>query len=198
MLEYVQGRVEERGPDWVVLDVRGLGLRLEAPAPTIAVLPAPGEDVRLWTHLHIREDLRALYGFITAEERALFQALLTVPKVGPKVALATLSALPPERLAAAINAGDEATLARIRGLGKQTAAQIVLKLKGKLPALAFEGGVAPLVAGDDLAMEALTSMGLTRAEAAALLAALPPDPARPVEETLRLAFQARLQAAGRT
>jgi Holliday junction DNA helicase RuvA len=188
MIEYLRGCIEERGPDWVVLDLHGFGLRVQVPAGTAGSLPSAGSDVKLWTYLYVREDVRALYGFSTPQERALFVQLLAVSGVGPRVALATLSMLSADRLAAAIESGDEATLARIPGVGKRTASRMVLDLRGKLPRAATTDGAAP--AGDDAILEGLVSTGIPRAEAASILASLPLDPARDEAATLMLAFQA--------
>jgi len=188
MLEYVRGCVEERGADWVVLDLRGFGLRVQLPAGTAANLPPAGSDVKLWTYLYIREDVRAIYGFSTARERALFVQLLGVSGVGPRMALATLSMLSVERLAAAIEGGDEVTLARIPGVGKRTASRMVLDLRGKIPHDFLVDGAAP--AGDTMLLEGLVNFGIPRAEAASILASLPLDPARDEGATLTLAFQA--------
>ena len=187
MLEYIRGRVEERGLDWVVVDLHGMGLRVNVPTSTATNLPAAGDDLKLWTHLYVREDMRAVYGFSSVGERALFVQLLGVGGVGPRVALAALSMLNADRLAAAIESGDEATLARIPGVGKKTASRMVLDLKGKVQAGLTDGAPA---AGDGAVMDALLSMQLTRAEAAAALASLPLDPNRSEEETMRRALQA--------
>ena len=196
MLEYVRGRVEERGPDWVVLDLRGLGLRVQAPLSTIEALPPAGSEARLWTYLHVREDVRAIYGFATQEERRLFVQLLGVSGVGPRMALAALSMLSPDRLSAAIDSGDETTLSRIPGVGKKTASRMVLDLKGKVRAAGGDGAVA--AASDDAALEALLGLGFSRPEVSSVLAALPPDSARSPEETIRLALQAISARGART
>jgi Holliday junction DNA helicase RuvA len=197
MIEYVQGRIEERGPDWVVLDVRGVGLRVNIPAGTSEALPATGEQVRLWTHLYVREDIRALYGFADPATRALFVQLLSVSGVGPRMALATLSMLSAERLYQAIESGDEVTLARIPGVGKRTAQRMTLELRGKLSAPA-DGAVVTARAGDEDAMVALMNWGgLSRVEAAAILSSLPVEPGRSVDETIRLAFQAHTARSAR-
>jgi Holliday junction DNA helicase RuvA len=172
----------------VVLDLRGLGLRVQVPAGTAGGLPAAGSDVKLWTYLYVREDVRAIYGFSSPHERALFVQLLGVSGVGPRVALATLSMLSGERLAAAIESGDEATLARIPGVGRRTASRMVLDLRGKLPHDFAADGAAP--AGDEGILEGLVGWGIPRAEAAAILASLPLDPTRDEGATLTLAFQA--------
>lgn len=190
MLHYLSGRIDERGPDWLVLDLRGIGLLVHVPAGTVETLPAGGAEVKLWTHLHIREDLRAIYGFGSVAERALFGQLLGVTGVGPRMALAALSLLGGERLAQAIQSGDEQALARVSGVGKRTATRIVLELKGKVEGV--PGAAAGMVSGsgDDDVLESLMALQFTRAEAVRALSALPPDPERGVDETLRLALQA--------
>jgi holliday junction DNA helicase RuvA len=186
-IEYVAGRVAERGADWAVLDLHGMGLRLGVPMGTAEAL-TPGEETKLWCHLYIREDTRSLYGFATRDERGIFLQLLGVGGVGPRTALSALSMLGVERLAAAIEAGDEAALARIPGVGKRTATRITTELKGKMPVLG--DGVAA-AAGTSSLLDALIAFGgFTRSEAAAALAAVPPDPDRSEEETLRQAFRA--------
>jgi Holliday junction DNA helicase RuvA len=195
-IEYVAGRIVDRGADWVVVDLHGMGLRLGVPMSTAEAL-TPGDDTRLWCHLYVREDVRALYGFASIEERGVFLQLLGVGGVGPRTALSALSMLGAERLASAIEAGDEGALSRIPGVGKRTATRIATELKGKMPALgdgiAASGGTGSL-------LDALIAFGgLSRSEAAAALAAVPPDPERTEEETLRLAFRAHgARAAERT
>jgi len=193
LIDFVQGRVVERGADALVLSVGGIGLRLLTSGPTAAAAPAVGEEARLLTYLHIREDALTLYGFASAAERELFTRLLGVGGIGPRSALAALSTLSAERLAAAIAAGDAQALARVPGIGAKSAARIVLELKGKLPALDGLGGesVVGEVAGSlesEVAL-ALRGLGLTPSEVATRLAALPRDPGLSVEEALRLALQ---------
>lgn len=186
-IEYVAGRVAERGADWVVIDLHGVGLRIGVPMATAETL-TPGGETRLWCHLYIREDVRSLFGFATTDERALFLQLLGVGGVGPRTALSAISMLGAERLAAAIEGGDEAALSRIPGVGKRTATRMTTELKGKLPSLG--DGVAAS-AGTGSLLDALMAFGgLSRTEASAALAGVPPDPDRSEEETLRLAFRA--------
>jgi len=184
-IEYIAGRVEACGPDWAVIDLHGLGMRINVPLSTAEALTA-GDETRLWCHLYIREDIRALYGFRTTAERDLFVQLLGVTGVGPRMALAAISLHGPDQLAAIIDAEDADALTRIRGIGKKTASQIVLDLRGKIRA---PDGVVMGAAGGSL-VEALIGYGFSRSDAAALLAKLPPDPDRSEAETLRLAFQA--------
>jgi Holliday junction DNA helicase RuvA len=183
-LEYVRGPVERRGVDWVVIDVGGLGIRVNVLAGSTEALPSAGE-VRLWTYLHVREDVRAVYGFRAPEERAVFVQLLGVTGVGPKMAMALLL-LGAERLAATVDAGDEAALAKAPGVGKKTAQRIILELKGKIQG----GGSLPAAGGDGDVLDALIGAGLSRAEAMSVLAQVPPDPSRTIQETIILAFQA--------
>ena len=193
VIDFVQGRLVERGSDSLVLLVGGFGLRVLIPVSTTAVASALGQEVRLATYLHIREDALTLYGFTTGEERTLFTRLLSVSGVGPRAALAALSAFSAERLAAMIAAGDAKLLARIPGIGAKTAGRIVLELKGKLPTAEAAGvaaapaGMAEGVHGD--VVEALRGLGFSAAEITARVAALPRDQALSAEEALRIALR---------
>ena len=192
VIDFVRGRVAERGPDWAVIAVGGFGVRAQVSTTTAAALPEPGEEALLYTHLHLREDVMALYGFATPEERVLFDQLLSVGGVGPKLALDVLSSAPLERLAAAITGGDVDALARIRGIGRKTASRIVLELKGKLvtpsPAAAVPAGSAD--GALEVAAAALREFGgFGPAEVAAAIAALPRDRELTEEEAIALAFR---------
>ena len=193
LIDFVQGRVVERGLDALVLAVGGIGFRLLTPSRTAADAPAVGEEARLLTYLHIREDALTLYGFASAAERELFTRLLSVSGIGPRSALAALSMLAAEQLASVIAAGDAKTLARVPGIGAKSAARIVLELKGKLPVLEGTGGA--LVMGKAAASTesevaaALRGLGFTPAEVATRLAALPRDQHLSAEDALRLALQ---------
>lgn len=192
-VEYVAGTIADRGADWVVVDLHGMGLRVGVPMNTAESLK-PGDDAKLWCHLYIREDVRALYGFSSTEERGVFLQLLGVGGVGPRTALSALSMLGAERLAAAIESGDEAALSRVPGVGKRTATRITTELKGKMPLL---GNGAAAATGTSSLLDALIAFGgLSRSEAAAALAAVPTDPDRTEEETLRLAFRAHGSRGG--
>ena len=193
LIDYVSGELVERDADSLVVAVGGMGLRIRTSSRTAADAPAVGESVRLVTYLYIREDVRTLYGFATAEERELFTRLLTVGGVGPRSALAALSLLPVEQLAATIAAGDAQALARIPGIGAKTATRIVVELRGKLPSIEVSiAGAVP--AGVDTGTHAdvaaaLRGMGFTPSEIASRVAALPRDQALDAEEALRLALR---------
>jgi Holliday junction DNA helicase RuvA len=175
--------------DGLVLDVSGVGYRLFAtPA---AVRKADGADeVVIETHLHVREDAMQLFGFADADERELFEQLLSVSGVGPKVALAIVSGYSPAELRRAIVREDDALFQTIPGIGKKTAQRVVLELKEKIAPLAAVE--APhLGAGDGhiVARDALVELGYSAAEAEQRLAAIDPDlpPAERVREALRAA-----------
>ena len=189
MIARLRGRVLEQMEDGVVLDVNGVGYRLFAtPA---AVRKADGADeVVVETHLHVREDAMQLFGFADADERELFEQLLSVSGVGPKVALAIVSGYSPAELRRAIVREDDALFQTIPGIGKKTAQRVVLELKEKIAPLAAVE--APhLGAGDGhiVARDALVELGYSAAEAEQRLAAIDPDlpPAERVRQALRAA-----------
>jgi Holliday junction DNA helicase RuvA len=190
MIAAIRGLVESRGEDHLVVWVGGVGLLVHTTARALAQAE-PGQEIHLHTHLYLREDQLALYGFATSEERATFQRLLSVTGVGPRVALGLLSALAPGELAGAVESGDEARLQRVSGVGRRVAQRLIVELKGKLGAVAV-----PLTSGvtavptDDPLVAMLENYGLPRAEAIAVLATLPADPALSEEERIRLAFRA--------
>jgi Holliday junction DNA helicase RuvA len=193
LIDYIAGELVERGLDSLVVAVGGMGVRIRTSSRTAADTPAVGEPVRLVTYLYVREDVRTLYGFATIEEREIFTRLLTVGGVGPRTALAALSLLSVEQLAATIAAGDAQALARIPGIGARTATRIVVELRGKLPGVAgpADGGVP--VGGATGAhadvVAALQGMGFNPSEIATRLATLPRDQALSAEEALRFALR---------
>jgi len=179
----LNGTVLERGPDWLIVDVGGVGFLVYGPSGTLARARS-GSEVVLHTHLAVREDGMTLYGFATAEEQRLFQTLLGVSGVGPKAALALLSVMTVDELSYAIASGNAAALARAPGVGQKLANRIVLELRDKLVAAA---PVALPDAGSEI-VAALVGLGYSQAEALEAVAKseLPPD--APVEEKVRLAL----------
>ena len=146
----------------------GVGYRVAVPLSTFYRLGEPGEEVTLLTHTHVREDTLALFGFLTAAEQALFERLIAVSGVGPKLALAILSGIEAPELVAALRASDVARLTRIPGVGKKTAERLVLELKDKVQGLAAAEEAAPpgpaSSAREDL-VSALVHLGYSRPEA---------------------------------
>ena len=180
----LEGKVVEKTGDRVVMSVGGVGYELLVPAPALGRLPARGRATRLFTRLQIRDDQIVLYGFSSTEERTLFDHLVTVTGVGPKVALAILSVLSPEALRRAVSSGDTAALTLVPGVGKKVAGRVILDLKDKI------GGAGEVVTGPVAEVrEALLALGLSGQEAQEALASIHPDGDRPVEELLRLALR---------
>jgi len=134
MIGAIFGKLVETYPDGALVDVNGVGYRVHAPASVLARLPGSGERVRLYTHLHVREDALTLYGFTTGEERDLFEVLIGVNGMGPKGALAVLSVYAPDALRRAVLGEDVDALTLIPGVGKKTASRMILELKEKLGA----------------------------------------------------------------
>lgn len=168
MIGSLNGRLAVKDIDEVLVEVQGVGYRVAIPLSTYEDLPAEGEEVRLLTHLHVREDELALYGFASDRERRLFEILIGVSGIGPRLALHVLSRLTPERFVGAISRGDLTTLTGISGVGKKTAERMVLELKDKVADMADVEAVergAVLTAGGEDAVKALIALGIRRAQA---------------------------------
>jgi Holliday junction DNA helicase RuvA len=186
MIATVEGRVSARTQSALVVTVGGIGLRVLCPQPLLATARI-GEPVLLHTHLVVREAELALVGFASEEELALFESLLGVQGVGPKVALAVLSAMAPDSLRLAIGQEQAELLARIPGIGKKTAQKIVLELKDKVGVPELAEGLAALTEADAAVIDALTALGYSIVEAQRAVQALPREITE-VEERLRRAL----------
>lgn len=201
MIVSIRGRLREKGATSAWIDVGGLGYGLSISLSTYESLPRAGEEVELLTYLVVREDSHQLYGFATPEERHLFELLLTVSGVGPKVALAILSGLRPEALTRSIRAGDVGALTTVSGVGRKTAERILVDLRDKMEAEAVPvpaGG--PVTAGYEDAVAALVSLGFPRPAAvkAVQAAAEGADGQLPIEDLVRRALAtASRSSAGR-
>jgi len=173
VIAFVTGRLAEKGPDHAVIEVGGIGLRMAMSTNSIVALPAPGDEVTVHTHLHVREDEISLFGFESVRERQLFGTLITVSGIGPKVALAALSSFSPDELTAAITSGDDALVSSIPGVGKKTAQRIILELGDKLGDAvergAGEGAAAATANATSEARDGLAAMGFSAAEISAAL-----------------------------
>jgi Holliday junction DNA helicase RuvA len=177
----LRGKPVARRPEGLVLDVGGVGYLVAATPRALA--RATGDEVTVETYLHVREDTLQLYGFADADERELFEQLLSVSGIGPKVALAIVSGSTPTELRRAIALEDAARFQAIPGIGKKTAERVVLELKEKV---ALTAAVAP-VAREPLARDALLELGYSIPDAEAALAGVDPD--LPVEEQVRQALR---------
>ncbi len=188
MITSLHGQLAARGENAIVVEVSGVGFRVFVSPQVSASLGEPGQTVALFTHLHVRENELALYGFRTTEELQLFELLLGVSGIGPKVGLKMVSLLSAQTLGEAISRGDTAALTRIPGIGKRTAERVIVELKDKL-GLALESAAYPVVTDSDAeVISALTSLGYSVNEAQAALRSLPAGD-RTVEEKVRLALQ---------
>ena len=197
MIGRLTGRIARRHPQEILLDVSGVGYRVTIPLSTFCSLPGEGEPASLEIYTLVRDDAILLYGFGSLAEKDLFEALLSVSGVGPKVALAILSGLAPGDVARVVEAGDAPGLRAIPGVGRKLAERIVLELKEKIGKLGL-GGVGgssamPRVAGDDEAHSALVNLGYAAAEARTAIdrARLEGGPGQPlpVEALLRGALR---------
>src|SRR5215210_4046031 len=188
MIHRLRGQLVEKDMECVVVDVAGVGYRASASGTTLRALPSIGEECVLHTRMVVREDAMLLFGFADREERAAFDSLTTVSKVGPKLALAILSRMEPHEVAEAVGRGDILKLASVPGLGRKTAERLVLELRGKNLA-AFDPGLAGGNAGGPYveAREALTALGYSIDEAEKALKEVPPQDTvqRYVKEALR-------------
>ncbi len=187
MIAYLQGRVITSAEQRVVVDVGGVGLEVWTPA-SLAAEATPGAEMRLFTHLHVRESEWTLYGFATEEERDLFRLLLNVSGVGPRVALTLLSAMSVSAIQRAIVEEEPALLSRVPGIGRKTAEKIVLELKDKVSAvLVTPEGIVDVHTADADVIDALVALGYSVVEAQRAVQGLPPE-VTDVSERLRLAL----------
>ncbi len=188
MIAKLRGVLSSLGKDFVVVDVKGIGFQVFVPASLLSTLDGPGQELTLYTHLHVRESELSLYGCPSEEELALFRLLLGVSGIGPKAALALLSSLTPGQLEAAIAQEDVAVLSRVPGIGPKTAKKLVFDLKDRVKAQLqpLERQPALTDADADL-IAALTTLGYSVAEAQEALRSLPPEPLA-LEERVRLAL----------
>lgn len=162
MITFLNGKLVDALPTQVTVEVHGVGYEVLIPISSFDKLPAPGHEVRLLTHLVVREDAHVLYGFATAAERELFRLLIhTVSGIGPKIALNILSGINAAAFRAAVTSGDVKSLSQVSGVGKKTAERIVVELRDKLGAVAGDavsGGV-PLPADDQKLHDAVLALG---------------------------------------
>lgn len=170
MIALLRGTLLEKHPGQVVVETGGVGYDVTIPVSTFSKLPEAGSEVRLRIYTHVREDALALYGFLTRDEKALFEKLISVSGIGPRLAVTVLSGLAAGDLLSAIRRGEVERLVRIPGVGKKTAERMVLELRDKLPAPAGEEGAAPapaLDAVDQDVLSALLNLGCARPAAEA-------------------------------
>ena len=188
MIATVEGILEYRGNDSVIINVGGIGFRVYVPRSTSSQLGAVKGRVSLYTHLHVREDSISLYGFASSEELTLFRSLISVTGIGAKLALTVLSALNPERLVMAITSGDIDLLSQTPGIGKKIASRLVVELRGKLEK-EWKEVALPLAPGHADVIAALTGLGYSITEATKAISKLSDSEELSLEEKVRMALQ---------
>ena len=193
MIAILKGKLEEKQTTGIVLDVNGVGYELAVPMSTFCNLPDAGREVRLYVQMVVREDAILLYAFLTREEKSAFQELVKVSGIGSKTALAVLSGMSVQDLAAAVSHEQSDLLTRVPGIGKKTAARLVLELKGKLgpeleAAAVGPQGTAPSSVQADV-IAGLVALGDSERDAAAAARNIPPDAT--AAEGIRIALRYR-------
>jgi len=165
MIAHLRGKLLAKRPNQAIVETAGVGYDVSISIPTFSDLPAVGSEVALYVHTHVREDVIALYGFLRAAEKLLFEKLITVSGIGPKLAITILSGMPADEMVGAIRGNDVARLTRIPGIGKKTAERMVLELRDKLPESAPMAAppVAAMSATEEDVLSALVNLGYQRA-----------------------------------
>lgn len=187
MIGRLTGKLIEKRPPTVVLEVQGVGYEVDVPMSTFYQLPATGDTVTLYTHMVVREDAHLLFGFATDEERQVFRQLVRISGVGARTALAVLSGLSVSELFHAVSNQDGVRLTRIPGIGKKTAERLLLELRDKLAAGAASAVVGSAAAIRSDAVNALLALGYNEKEAVAALGKVAPDTS--VQDAIRQALK---------
>ena len=187
MIERLHGKLLEKNPPQILIDVSGVGYEVDVPMSTFCNLPEVGGELTLHTHFVVREDAELLYGFATLAERAVFRALIKISGVGPKIALALLSGITVDQLKDAVDRGETGLLTKVPGIGKKTAERLVLELKGKLAGTGAATAAVPTSGARADVAAALIALGYSEREAAAATKKLPEDCT--VNDGLRLALK---------
>ncbi|HRS90677.1 MAG TPA: Holliday junction branch migration protein RuvA [Candidatus Marinimicrobia bacterium] len=194
MFAYISGKLFQKEPTSVIIDVNGIGYQINIPLSTYSALPATGQNAKLLTYYHVREDVQALYGFATPEEKELFLLLISVSGIGPKMAMTILSGTSPEQFRRRILDGDVESLTLIPGIGLKTARRIIVELGEKIgqtsEVVSGELATVTLGATGEEALRALISLGYRRAEALNALrkAAKELGDSAPVEKYIKAAL----------
>ncbi len=189
MISSIKGKLESLSGESAVINVGGIGFQVYMPTSILSQLGAIGEEVKLYTYLHLREDNATLYGFGSADELGLFQTLIGVSGLGPKLALAMLSTMDVEKLIMAIATGSADLLTVTPGVGKKVANRLILELKEKVSAGWITTPAAELAQEDADVLAALTHLGYSATEATRAVATLPSSSDLSLEEKVKLALQ---------
>ena len=174
MIAHLRGKLLAKHPNQAIVETAGVGYDITISVPTFSDLPPLGNEVALHIHTHVREDVIALYGFLRPSEKTLFEKLISVSGIGPKLGITILSGMPADEMVGAIRGNDVARLTRIPGIGRKTAERMVLELRDKLPApgASVAAAVPPLNDTEEDVLSALLNLGYQRAAAEKALAAV--------------------------
>jgi Holliday junction DNA helicase RuvA len=172
MIAHLRGRLLAKHPNQAIVETGGVGYDVTISVPTFSELPGTGSEVTLHIHTHVREDALALYGFLRPTEKQIFEKLISVSGIGPKLAITILSGMPADEMAGAIRSNDVAKLTRIPGIGKKTAERMVLELRDKLPKEVLGEAAAPPPVSplEEDVLSALMNLGYQRSAAERALA----------------------------
>ena len=187
MIGRLHGKLLEKNPPQILIDVSGVGYEVDVPMSTFCNLPEVGGELTLHTHFVVRADAQLLYGFAPLAERAVFRALIKISGVGPKIALALLSGITVDQLKDAVDRGETGLLTKVPGIGKKTAERLVLELKDKLAGTGAATAAVPTSGARADVAAALIALGYSEREAAAATKKLPEDCT--VNDGLRLALK---------
>ena len=189
MIASLQGTLESLGTDWAIINVNGVGFQVYMPTSALSTLGAVGEDVKVHTHLHVKDDGVALYGFDSADELVLFQMLIGVSGLGPKLALAMLSAMSVDQISMALATASTDLLITIPGIGKKMADRLILELREKIGAGLIATPAVRLAQENSDVLSALISLGYSMTEASRAVTTLPSSSDLTLEEKIKLALQ---------
>jgi len=197
MISFVRGTLVSTGPDYVVVDVAGVGYKVFVPTPAVTALAGQKDGVTVYTYLHVRDDAMQLFGFVQESDRQIFEQLIQVSGIGPRVALAVLSSMPSQALVQAVLHEQTNVLTRIPGVGKKMAQRIIIELKDKLGKLDISEGHEPIPGTAGLpdasgeALEALIALGYNPGEAKRVLVSMSQKeiPSLKPQELVRLALK---------
>lgn len=200
MIGFLRGKLIQKSPPQLLLDVQGVGYEVEAPMSTFYDLPALGEEIKLHTHLVVREDAHILFGFGSEMERALFRVLIKVNGVGPKMALTILSGQSVEEFYRCVDDNDVKALVRLPGVGQKTAERLIIEMRGRLPELSgvssssgrLQSAVAVVNTPKQEAITALCSLGYKPHEAAKMVQAVAGED-QSCEDIIRLALRSTVK-----
>ena len=200
MIGFLRGKLSHKSPPQLVLDVQGVGYEIEAPMTTFYDLPALGEEVKLYTHLVVREDAHILFGFASETERMLFRILIKVNGVGPKLALTVLSGQSVDEFYRCVNDNDVKALVRLPGVGQKTAERLIIEMRGRLPELdavsvSSNSSQAPAILGNSPkqeAVSALCALGYKPQDAAKMVQGIATED-KSCEDIIRLALRGSIK-----